>query len=180
MGDGRVVLPTEEQLASVRERALTFSLWPCYTCTMLIERELLLEIDQFVQYEGNQDGAIIIDLAHATEFDAVFEPLVKKNDTNQSLGSSENAVKAHFDILEGKRHLYEEAGEDVLRQAFANAYRFKGFYLIRSNFWSGRACLAFLQATIRDPDAEHIATFLASLFGRPGIRAGRFGRQLLS
>jgi hypothetical protein len=180
MGDGQVALPTEEQLESVRELALTFSLWPCYTCTMLIERELLLDIEQFVQYEGNQDGAIIIDLAHATEFDAVFEPLVRKNDTYGSLGSSDSAVRAHFEIIDGKRQLYEDAGEDVLQQALANAYQFKGFHLIHSHFWSAGACLAFLRAAVHDPTLRHIIVFLASLFGQPGMSVGRVGRRLLS
>lgn len=173
MADGREILPTEEQLAEVRKRALTFDLWPCYTCSMLIERELLMDIDDFTEYEGAQDGALRIELAHATEFDAVFEVLVDRTDTDRSLGDSRRAVTAHFDMIEGKRDLYAAAGEDVRRQALAYAHSYKGFYYMRYHFWSIQACLSFLRAVMIRPQRSNVLPFVASLFGKPGWKAGQ-------
>ena len=174
--DDTTYLPDEEARGDVLDRALTFSLWPCMSSTMLIDRSVAAAIHPFEERPASADLELIVQLARETAFDFVDAPLVCKRVDASSLGRSTEAITGRFGIVDDYAALYDQRPERVRRAAIANTYRAKGRILLQRRRWSAAAVRAFaLHVRHRpDPGPKAVAEAAAAVFGRPGMRLAQF------
>lgn len=174
MEDGSIRLPDPDVRGEVLEHMLAFEGYSP-TSTLLIEREVLLEVLPFSdRYGGADDMAMKIDLADATRFDYVDEALVKRNQAEENWGASWEAVEGRERIIRDYRGLYDQFDSAVLHKAMAQTSLRRGWKHSEESVWSLRAIKSYARALYYSPgfDPFLVATFLASLFGRPGFAIG--------
>jgi glycosyltransferase involved in cell wall biosynthesis len=172
-GNGEPVLPDPEARGDVLERALTFSLWPCMTSTMLIDGRILDEVLPLSDRAGAQDLELMIQLAARTGFEFVDAPLVRKRMDLSSLGSSLTAVDCRKQLIEEYRHLYDRYPDRVRRAALADTYETEAALRIQKDGWSPRAVRLLVEHVLASPESGPIPLLklAAGCLGRPGWAA---------
>jgi len=170
--DSGVDWPDPAQRGNVLRSALCFDLWPCMTSTMLVDRDVLSEVTPLRVRSGGDDLGLMIELAARTEFDFVDEPLVYKENLENSRGSSVGAAVGREQILTEYASLYDRFPESMRRSTLADTYRFKAQTLLRHHRWSMRAVVAYAKECVYSGyDPKVAALAVASVGGRPGIAA---------
>lgn len=167
---GDVALPDAAVRGDVLPQALQFELWPpCFTSTLLMDRSVL-EAVRPLRFHGAGDTTFLIGLAERTDFDYVAEPLVEKRIHVDSLGSSLENTANKRRLLTEYDELYERH-PDCRAAALRHIYSHEGHIRLDDATWSPRATAAFARAAYhaRGEKLKHAATFLGSVFGRPGV-----------
>lgn len=167
----REVLPETAVRGDVLPHALTLEMFPCYTSSMLIDRDVLERMMPFAVRPSVDDLWLMIELAMRTEFDYVDETLVTKSQSEGSHGQGMVNVHGRFALVEEFADLYEQLPPSVRGTALGNAYHQMGSVLLNERSWSGRATLAYWKALYHrpDPTIPFVGACIAAVFGRPGI-----------
>jgi len=177
------IRPNPTVRGNVIERALEMRTFPCITSTMLVDRDALDRVHPFRHRHGADDTGLKIDLALATRFDFVDEPLVVRGRPDSSLSDSWSYLAGRERVVETFDRLYDRFPDRVRRRAVRETHAQVGRKLLDERRWSPRATAAFARAARRTPDdrAYHLGLCLGSALGRPGVAAvdrlfGRAGR----
>lgn len=171
----REVQPNPAVRGDVLADALTLNLFPCYTSSMLIERDSLNQVMPLAVRPSVDDLWLMIELAQVTEFDYVDQALVIKRQTDSSRGQGMTNVRERFKLIEEFADLYEQMPSPVHGTALGNTYHQMGALLLNSHIWSIRAILAYWKAYYYrpDPPLKFFGACVASVFGRPGINLAK-------
>lgn len=173
-GDGRVDLPDEDARGKISEQALSFSMYPCSTSTMLIRRSELDAITPLKPLPGADDIDTIIRLSERTKFDYIDQALVCRRNIDNSRGDavSVGALNGRRQILRDHNKKYNTYQLDVKQRALASIYYREGMVQLERRIWSPKAIFSFLQLVYYTPKLKitHLGIMLASFFGRPGIK----------
>lgn len=161
----------------VLDRALCFDMWPCYTTSMLVDRECLEAVRPLIHGPNRTDLRLMIELAKVTAFDYVDETLVTQrvvDDRQRERDSGE-----HLRIIEDYCHL---ASGQVWHRMLHRYHRIRCSRALDSHLWSPRAvqsgalaCYHMLRSGRLTPSTFGFAA--ASLFGHPGYRLARVVRD---
>lgn len=176
-GDGEVHLPSAEGRGDVLEKVLTFDLQPCVTSTMLFDAGVLDRITPLPTPPGSTDIYMKIELAQRTRFDYVNEPLVRKRDSADGVGSSAAAIEGNRAVFEEYSDVYNQFDASVRRTALASFYNRAGRFYLSEHRWSPRAMSAFGKAVYYAPGLSipYLSRLLGSVFGRTGVRIAEWG-----
>lgn len=161
-----IILPKKNMRGEVLKEALAFQLVPCSNSTLLIRRELLNKI--FPLEGGPKDDSwMVVELAQKTKFDFIEEPLIYRNDPDDSEGRTFAAVNEHFLIMKEKSKLYDKFPEHVRLEALADTYELRGLVYLEKNKWSFFSIISFAKAFYYKPgfSITYLGMFLASIFG---------------
>lgn len=169
--------PNPDVSGDVLERALRFKTFPCCTITMLIERDVLLDVLPLADYGDDLD--LKIELARQTEFDYVNECLVcwRREYSRKWVGLEKFAEMKR--IVRNQRELYTQY-PSVRRAVLAERYEKEGKARLHEQFWSATAILCFAKAAYYADDTRFrcASQSVAALFGRPGWNAARLVRDI--
>jgi len=168
----RIELPDPDVKGEVLSRALRFDMSTCTTSTLLIRKDLLLDILPLKQRPGASDLGWIIELAQRTKFEYVNEPLVSQPHSEDSQGSSIGAAHGRQHIIEEYNHLYEKFDKQIKKRALRNMHFFTGITLLRNKTWSPAATVSFIKAYYHSRDFKDFMRIIASLFGMQGFKIG--------
>ncbi|AGB39288.1 glycosyltransferase family 2 protein [Natronococcus occultus] len=178
---GEVVLPEPGTHGSVLDEMLRIDKgFPdaCYTCTMLIDRQVLDRIMPLRNCHAADDLGMKIELALRTEFDYVDEPLVERRmDSDDSLGASLQNVEGRFRVINQYAEVYDQYPPVLRRTVLEHTHWLQGSRELEERVWSPKAPLSFLRAAYYSPNDRLKLGGLAlfSLLGSPGVRLGRRG-----
>lgn len=183
LSDGTCLYPDQAVRGDVLQDALAFrdSTWK--TSTMLIKYSALKKILPLVtDSKGADDVRMRIRLAQVTEFDFITEPAVRIGEGKDRRGHSLGTIQELWELIKTYEPLYESVHPRIRRQAMAEAYGYTGRYYLRQQCWSSSAITAFAKAVYHAPDGRFRrgGEFLASLFGRPGMKVGQYLTTALS
>lgn len=177
------IRPNPAVRGNVVEYALAMRTFPCITSTMLVDRDVIERIHPFRHRHGADDTGLKIDLALATRFEFVDEPLVFRGRPESSLSDSWAYLDGRTRVLETFDQLYERFPDRVRQRALRETHVQRGRKRLDESGWSPRATMEFARAARSTPDDRtyHLAATLGSALGRPGVRAvdrlfGRFGK----
>jgi glycosyltransferase involved in cell wall biosynthesis len=160
------ILPKKNARGQVLQEALSFQLVPCSNSTLLIRRELLLDI--FPMKDGQKDDLwMIVELAQKTEFDFVEEPLIYRHDSDDSEGRSFDAVAEQFLVLEEKSNLYKKFPKETRRKAIADTYELNGLVHLEKSSWSLASITSFAKAFYYKPgfSLPYLGMSIVAIFG---------------
>jgi glycosyltransferase involved in cell wall biosynthesis len=178
---GEVIRPDPDVKGDVLDRTLQFAMWPpCFTSTMLIDRTILDQIRP-LEHHGAGDTTFMIGLARRTQFDFVDAPLVEKRLEVDNLGFSLENVRNKKQLLSEYESLYDQFPE-CRKRAKSHVYRQEGHVRLAERPWSARAIVAFARATYHTPTdrTDHLAAFLGSFGGQPGIQTMELAGQFVN
>lgn len=169
---GREVLPSPEHTGDVLSGALTWSLFPAITSTILVRREYIEEFHPFAESHGADDVRLKIELALRTEFDYVEDVVMQRGEPEYQLGSSEAGISGRVDLLDDYNDIYEEHPREHQR-ALAKLKHRQVRYELDENIWSVSAISDELSAIKHEPSLTYddLVRFASSFFGRPGLRS---------
>ncbi len=171
--------PHPEVSGDVLEWALRFKMYPCCTITMLIEREVLMDVLPLPTYAD--DLALKIELAKRTKFATVDECLVyrRKEQSRKWVGLEKFAEMKR--IVHHQRDLYEKH-PDIRRAVLAERYEEEGQFRLEQQLWSAQAIYCFLKAAYYAEDARVRCggQMFASLLGRPGWLTAQRARAMFA
>ncbi|RQG91523.1 glycosyltransferase family 2 protein [Natrarchaeobius halalkaliphilus] len=167
-------LPPERGKGNVLKVTLGFDLNKCITSSMLIRTDLVKDILPFPNLPGSDDTYLKIELAKRTCFDFVSEPLVEKRSLNDSRGSGEGALYGMKEVIELFDGLYNEYDPEVKKSAISSFYLRKGSLELEKSGWSHRATIDIFKSLVYSPNIFNIGYFLCAIFGRPGVKVGKF------
>lgn len=178
----REVLPDPDVSGDVLACALTLDPFPCYTSSMLIDREYLDRVLPLAVRPTVDDLWLMIELAKITEFDHVARSLVTKRQTDSSLGQGMTNARERFNLIEEYDELYEKFPAAVRGTALGNTHHQTGSLLFDERIWSFKATLAYWKALYYrpEPSAQFVGACIASLLGKPGISAAKSLRSLVA
>ncbi len=165
-----------EQLPRVKgdvlESALMFKTYPCCTITMLIDRELLLDLLPLAEYADDLD--LKIELARRTAFDTVDECLVYRRKTESRKWDSLERFAEMKRVVRNQQELYDQF-PSIRRAVLAERYEKEGRARLEERAWSMAAIACFLKATYYATETRPrcVGQVVASLLGRPGIETAR-------
>ena len=167
------ILPNPAVRGDVLERALEMKTFPCINSTMLIDADVLAEILPLKHRHGADDTGMKIELAMETEFDFVDEPLVMRGRTDTSLSDSWAYLEGRKQVIATFDDVYRRFPPRVRRCAVRETHYQIAKKLIEEDGWSPRATAEFARAAYYTPDhrADYVGEALASVLGRPGVRA---------
>jgi glycosyltransferase involved in cell wall biosynthesis len=174
---GEIRRPDPEKRGDVLEHALRVRLWePAVTGSLLIERSVLEEVLPLKNRHGCDDDGLMLELARRTEFDFVDEPLVDlRKDTDYSVSERLGGIEGRQRLLEMYADLYDDHPPDPRRYVLFDINRWRAEEALSDSVWSARAVLANARAAYHAPEnrPQRVVLCIASLFGRPGVRAVR-------
>lgn len=173
--NGHPVLPDPAVQGDVLEHALMFHMTPSSPSTMLIDGTVLEDILPLSNRHGADDMGMKIELAQRTEFRFVDEPLVRKGDSEDSLGGSRANVDGRFTLLERYEDLYDRHPERVRRTALGHTYLLDAELELDRKLWAPSATKKAALACYHVPGypISFLGYLAASLFGRPGRDVAR-------
>jgi len=173
--------PNPAVRGNVIEHALEMRTFPCITSTMLVDRDVIERVHPFRHRHGADDTGLKVDLALATEFDFVAEPLVYRGRPESSLSESWAYLDGRETVVATFDRLYDRFPDRIRRRAVRETRYQAGLKLLDERGWSPRATVEFARAARLTPDdrAYHLAACLGSALGRPGVVAvdRLFGRE---
>ena len=164
--------PDSAVSGDVLERALRFKTYPCCTITMLVEREVLLDVLPLATYGDDLD--LKIELARRTHFCPVDECLVYRRKATSRRWEGLQRFQEMKRIIRNQRALYDEYPH-IRRAVLAERYEEEGQVRLEKRFWSPLAPICFAKA-LYYADGNRVrcgAQLVASLFGRPGLETIR-------
>ena len=164
--------PDPDVAGNVLERALRFKMYPCCTITMLVRRDVLVDVLPLADY--GDDLVLKIELARRTTFDYVDECLVyrRKEESRKWVGLEKFEEMKR--IVRHQRALYDQY-PDIRRAVLAERYEQEGQARLDQRLWSATAILCFLKATYYAEETRFRCgvQVLASVFGQPGLNTAR-------
>lgn len=166
------VSPDPEMAGNVLTQALRFETFPCYTSSMLIERDLLTDILPFPQLTAANDNYYIIELSRRTRFSYVDELLVLYRKAEGNMWVKTKRIDGMKEVLSIESDLYDRFPE-IRREVLADIYYTEGQTRLENSFWTLKAPACFVRSTYygRGERVKHAGALIASLGGRPGFRA---------
>ena len=163
-------LPAPDARGDVLRRALAFDLSPCVTSTMLIDRELLVDLLPLADRPGADDLGLMVRLARRTGFEFVDEVLVTRGVETDSRGASMGVVEGRRAILKEFAELYDRY-PGARRRAVADTARLAGEIQLREGRQA--AALGELWTAFRTaPSPARMAVLLGAVGGWRGYRLG--------
>lgn len=170
--DGGQVLPAPEVRGDVLEHALSFSMNPCQTGTMLIDGDLVNKIYPLRTRRAADDIGMKIRLAKRTHFEFTEQVLFSKG-ASESHRSSKIAFADELEVIidEFDRE-YSMVDSSIVREARRELNRGRGYRLLENRNWSFEAICSFGRALRYTKGIDPMLTgaFLASFLGSPGHR----------
>lgn len=165
------IRPNPAVRGNVVEYALAMRTFPCITSTMLVDRDVIERVHPFRHRHGADDTGLKIDLALATQFDFVDEPLVFRGRPESSLSDSWAYLDGRKRVIETFDQLYDQFPDRVRQRAVRETHIQRGRKLLDEGGWSPTAMLEFVRAARLAPEdrAYHFAASLRSALGRPGV-----------
>jgi glycosyltransferase involved in cell wall biosynthesis len=172
---GWVETPPESVRGKPLAEALSFiDIWR--HSTLLMRYSTLIEIMPLDEpLEGAGDAKLGIELAQHAQHDFVDEPLVLAGEPDRRLGASWEALHALRVMMIEYERLYDQVDPKARRRARADINCLEGRLTLEQSAWSPTAILAFAKAAYHASGYQKLiysAESIASLFGRPGHRAG--------
>ena len=179
--------PDPEMSGNVLKPALRFETFPCWTGSMLIDRDILLDVLPLPNLPAANDANLIIELARRTQFDYVDEILTCNRRENSRIWVGMKRFEGMKRVLEIQSDLYDQYPE-LRQEVLADIYYQEGHSRLRNTSWTPRAIGCFARAATQATTTEdrfiYTSTLFASLLGRPGVRtaagAKNFFKGLLS
>jgi glycosyltransferase involved in cell wall biosynthesis len=169
--------PKPEVRGDILEQAMRFSVFPLWTASMLIEREILEDClplpgtseDDDLDVEI-ADSNLIIDLAKRTEFESVDEILVSYRHEYSRRWVGLRQFKKIKQNIAYQQTLYDQYPE-IRRSVLAEWYEKQGTAYLNQPHWSLRAPLCFAKSLYysEDGQVEKSGLAIASIFGRGGV-----------
>lgn len=156
----------------VLEYALRFKMYPCCTITMLMERDVLLDVLPLATYGDDLD--LKIELARRTPFTTVNECLVYRRKATSRRWEGLRRFEEMKRIINHQRSLYDQYPH-IRRAVLAERYEEEGQVRLDHHRWTPKAPICFGKA-LYHADAHRLrlgAQLIASVFGRPGLSAIR-------
>lgn len=171
--------PVPEVSGNILERALRFKTYPCFTGTMLMERDILTDLTPLPVLPAGNDLNLMIELARRTKFDYVDECLVYRRAGESMMWTGLNKFEGMKRVVARQSEIYDEY-PSIRRAVLAERYEEEGQARLAKDPWSALAVLCFLKATYYADDTRLrcAVQVLASLFGRPGLNTARRVRDL--
>jgi hypothetical protein len=163
-----------------RGRAYAVLLDECYallsqratieTEATVTDRTALDRVDPLKHDHAADDIGLKIELARVTGFDYVDDVLVRRGNSEDSVGTSMAAVEGRFEIIEMYDDLYADFPDVVRQEALAETYLVQGQLILRDALWSFAAVRSFALAAYHAPgfSLPYVGSLVSSLFGRPG------------
>lgn len=172
--------PDPEMAGNVLKRTLRFETFPCYTCSMLIERDLLTDMLPLPQLTAANDNYYMIELAKRTRFSYVDELLVLYRREESETWVGTKRFDGMKEVLSIESELYDRFPE-IRREVLANIYYMEGSTRLENDFWTLKAPVCFAKSTYygRGERAKHAGALIASFGGWPGFRAAAKARSFL-
>lgn len=169
--------PDPEVSGDVLERALQQDTYPCCTITMLVERDVMMDVLPLAEYAD--DLALKIELARRTPFTYVDECLVhrRKQESRKWVGLRQFEEKKR--VVRHQRALYDQY-PSIRRAVLTDVYEKEGQARLDDSRWSLTAVLCFLRATYyaEGTRGRCAGQVIASLFGQPGLNVARLVRDV--
>lgn len=164
--------PDPEVSGDVLERALRFKMYPCCTITMLIERDVLVDVLPLAEYADDLD--LKIELARRTEFDYVDRCLVYRRFQESRKWVGLERFEEMKRLVRHQSDLYDQYPH-IRRAVLAERYEEEGQARLDQSMWSATAILCFLKAAYyaEETKVRCYVQVAASLFGQPGLNAAR-------
>ncbi len=172
--------PDPEMAGNVLPQTLRFDTFPCYTCSMLIERDLLTDMVPFPRLTAANDSYYMIELARRTQFDYVDELLVLNRREKSETWVGTRKIEGMKEVISLESELYDRFPE-IRREVLADVYYMEGHTRLETDFWTPKAPACFAKSTYygRGERAKHFGAFIASFGGWPGFRAAAKAQELL-
>jgi len=167
--ESRTQLPNPDVKGDILDRALAFDMGSCNYSSLLVEREVLLDILPLKQQRPS-DFFTIIELARKTQFDYVNEALVSMGESPDSAGSSMEAAIGREQLINDYSDLYDDFDTSVKNEALMNTYTVKGITILRNETWSPIATAALAKACYHSFNTKRLLRVVASGFGMPGLK----------
>ena len=174
-GGGRHA-PDPAMSGNVLESTLRIETFPCYTSSMLIDRDILIDVLPLPDLPAANDVNLMIELSSRTEFNYVDEILVKKGEGRNQMWSGFDKLDGTKRVVEIQDHLYDQYPE-IRRKVLADVYYQEGFHRLRDKSWTPKTIGCFARATrhatTTSDRVKYGSLLFASLFGRPGVKAAQ-------
>ena len=169
--------PDPEMAGNVLRRTLRFDTFPCYTCSMLIERDVLTDIVPFPRLTAANDSYYMIELARRTQFDYVDELLVINRREKSETWVGMKRIDGMKQLLSLESELYDRFPE-IRQEVLAMVYYMEGHNRLENDFWTLKAPACFARSAYygRGNRLKHVGAFIASFGGWPGFRAAAKAR----
>lgn len=163
--------PDEEMAGDVLEPTLRFETFPCYTCSMLIERELLVDMLPLPDLIAANDTNFMIELARRTEFDYVDELLVYNRREESETWVGMKKIEGMKQVLSLQSELYDQFPA-IHRAVLTKIYHMEGQVRLERQVWTPRATACFARAAYYAEEGRitYAGATVTSLLGRPGFR----------
>lgn len=172
--DGLRHLPQEDASGNVLSRALSFSLFPAITSSVLIETELVKSVIPFLDVPGFQDGWLFIELAQKTQFVFIDDIVTVRSENTEGITQSTGAIKGREVVLTEFQNLYIQQPDWVKEKAQADIYLRRAKYHMRNSVWSINAIYYFFMTLYTSPTnrGRYLKATVLSCFGSPAWRLG--------
>ncbi|OYR44605.1 glycosyltransferase family 2 protein [Halorubrum sp. Ea8] len=172
--------PDPEMEVNVLKQTLRFNTFPFYTCSMLIERDVLTEILPFPQFTAANDNYYIIELAKRTKFTYVDELLVLYRREESEMWTRSNQTDGMKEVLSAESELYDSF-PNIRREVLTVIYYFEGHIQLQNNIWTIKAPLCFAKSAYygREERLKHVGSLIASIGGRLGVVLAARANRLL-
>lgn len=174
--------PIPEVRGDILEPAMRFAVFPLWTGSMLMERDVLEECMPLAGMGENDDLEIqlgdtnlIIDLAKRTQFEYVDEILAQYRRNRSRLWTERTMFRKIKQNMEHQQELYGQYPH-IKRSVLAEWYEIQGTVHLNEPQWSPRSTLCFAKSAYYSQEDRFRKTALAlvSVFGRQGLhQAGR-------
>lgn len=171
--EGGARLPSEESTGDSLKAALQFNWWTAITSSLLLSKNILLEIYPLSDDLGDDVG-MRIELAKRSDFVFVDEVLTVIHDTENNKSSRKSFMNEREAVIRYYSDLYDQYPQSIRNSALGYAYRKKAFVILEHEEWSLSATKFFLLSLYYTPgiDLRLIVAILLSLFGLRGVRFG--------
>lgn len=169
--------PKPEVSGNILEPALRLDVFPCYTCSMLIERDILMDTMPLPYV----DLSLMIELAQRTEFDYVNKCLTRYRTEESRKWVGTSRFESVRQVFREQKDVYDQYPA-IRNDVFSNYYEREARARLEQRLWSSRAILAFSKAMYYTDTRRFRcgAQFVASLFGRPGLKTLVGTQEVLS
>ncbi len=169
--------PDPEMAGNVLPQTLRFDTFPCYTCSMLIERDLLTDMVPFPRLTAANDSYYMIELARRTRFDYVNELLVLNRREKSETWVGMRKIEGMKEVLSLESELYDRFPE-IRLELLSDVYYMEGQIRLENDLWTPKASACFAKSAYygRGEKAKHLGAFIASFGGWPGFRAAAKAR----
>ena len=169
--------PDPEMAGDVLTQALRFETFPCYTCSMLVRRDLLTDVLPLPQLTAANDSYYMIELARRTRFDYVDELLVLNRREESETWVGTKRIDGMKELLVTESELYDRFPE-IRREVLSDVYYMEGHTRLKHDFWTLKAPACFARSAYygRGERVKHVGAFIASFGGWPGFRSAAKAR----